>query len=396
MHRGYWRFWLIVAMMLVWTAASAQTGGRSAGRSTSGPPGSGDALPHTIFVRGRVVTSDGFPPPSPAAIVSVCGGNSRREAITHADGTFSFLLGDQTSSVIQEASNTNRPDDIFSGKSSSMTSNVPSAGSTDFDTRTLRNCELRAELQDYRSSHLEFPSMPTGTVDIGVLVLRSLSAKADAMVSVTSLQAPPGARKQFDKGQAQLDKGKLDEAEGSLRKAVNEYPQYAEAWFVLGKIQNLKKNPTEAHASYEAAMTADPSYPPPYMYLAQAAAQAHQWQDALSLTDRLIALDASRYPMAHYYNAVANYNLDRLATAEVSALRAEGLDKTHAEPRIEILLGMIYTSKQNYSAAAEHYRAYLQLVPDGPLAGQVKSDLAKCEEMAKVNGNSAQQNVPKP
>src|SRR5215471_2899855 len=122
MRRGYRTFWVIATMVLAWSGASAQTGGRTAGRPAS-PPGSGDALPHTIFVRGRVVVSDGSAPPSPAAIVSVCGGNSRRVAITHADGTFSFLLGDQTSSVIQEASNTDQPDDIFSGKSSSMTGN---------------------------------------------------------------------------------------------------------------------------------------------------------------------------------------------------------------------------------------------------------------------------------
>jgi len=385
-----------MTMMLVWSGASAQTGGRTASRPASAPTsvGSGDQLPHTIFVRGKVVTSDGSALPSPATIVSVCGGNTRREAITHSDGTFSFLLGDRTSSVMQDASNTDRSVDVFSGTNSSLTSNAPGSAPSQFDTRTLRNCELSADLHGYQSSHLEFPGMPTGTVDIGVLVLRSLTAKADAVVSVTSLQAPSDARKQFEKGKAQLDKGKLDEAEASLRKAVDQYPQYAEAWYALAKVQTFKKDPAGAHASFEAAMKADSSYPPPYLHLAQAAAQAHQWQDALSLTDRLIALDATRYPMAHYYNAVANYNLNHLPAAEVSALRAEGLDTAHAEPRIEILLGMIYTAKQNYSAAAEHYRTYVQLVPDGPLTGRVKTDLAKCEEMAKANGT--QENASKP
>ena len=163
---------------------------------------------------------------------------------------------------------------------------------------------------------------------------------------------------------------------------------------MLAKLQAQKKDLAGAHASYEAAIKVDPSYPPPYLPLAQAAAQAHQWQDALSLTDRLLGLDASRYPLAYYYNAVANYNLDRLSAAEESALKAEGLDKAHLEPRIEILLAMIYTAKQNYSAAAEHYGTYLRIVPDGPLTAQVKSDLAKCEEMAKVK--SAQEGSSKP
>lgn len=388
--------WPFAMMMLLWSGASAQSSARSPGQMAGPAPsvGSGDQLPHTIFVRGRVVLSDGSALPSPAAIVSVCGGNTRREAITRADGSFSFLLGDRTSSVTQDASNSDRPVDIFSGTNTSMTSNAPGSASSQFDTRTLRNCELRADLPGYMSSHLEFPGMPTGTIDIGVLVLRGLGAKSDAVVSVTSLQAPSNARKEFDKAKTQIEKGKLDDAEASLRKAVDEYWQYAEAWYMLGKLQAMKKDTAGAHASFEAALKADPSYPPPLMYLAQAAAQAHQWQDALSLSDRLIALDAARYPLGYYYNAVANYNLDHLQAAETSALKAESLDKTHAEPRVEILLGMIYTAKQDYSAAAEHYRNYLQIVPNGAVAAQVKSDLAKCEEMAKVN--STQGNTSKP
>lgn len=388
--------WAIVTMMLVWSGASAQTGARNTGQGTGPPPsvGSGDQLQHTIFVRGKVVVSDGSALPGPAAIVSVCGGNTRREAITRPDGSFSFLLGDRTSSVTQDASNTDRPVDIFSGTNTSMTSNAPGSAPTQFDTRTLTNCELRADLPGYMSSHLEFPGMPTGAIDVGVLVLRSLGTKSEAVVSVTSLQAPSNARKEFAKAKTQVEKGKLEEAEASLRKAVGEYPQYAEAWYMLGKLQAMKKDAAGAHASFEAAQKADPSYPPPLLPLAQAAAQAHKWEDALSLSDRLIALDAARYPMGYYYNAVANYNLDHLQAAEASALKAESLDKTHAEPRVEILLGMIYTARQNYSAAAEHYRNYLHIVPEGAVAAQVKSDLAKCEEMAKVNGTQGSTSKP--
>jgi tetratricopeptide (TPR) repeat protein len=269
-----------------------------------------------------------------------------------------------------------------------MTSNVPTSGSSQFDTRSLKNCELTADLHGYESSHLEFPGMPTGTVDMGTLVLRSRGPKGDAVVSVTSLQAPSDARKEFEKGKSQLEKGKPDDAEASLRKAVAAYPQYAEAWYLLGKLQATKKDSAGARASYEAAQKADPAYPPPYVPLVQAAAQGHQWQDVLSLSNRLIALDSARYPMAYYYNAMANYNLDQLQAAEENALKAESLDKAHGEPRIQILLGLIYTAKQNYAVAAQHYQAYLQLVPDGPLTSQVKSDLAKCEEMAKVNEGS--------
>ena len=218
-----------MTMTLVWSGASAQTGGRSnAGRIPgTQSPGSGDDLPNTIFVVGKVAMSDGSAPPGVAAIVSVCGSNTRKEAVTRPDGSFSFMLGDRTSSVVQDASNTDRPIDVFSGTNSSMTSNSPGSAPPQYDTRSLQNCELRADFEGYQSSHVEFPRMPSGTANVGVLLLRGQETKRDAVISVTSLQAPSDARKEFEKGKAQLEKGKLDDAEASLRKCVDE------AWELL-------------------------------------------------------------------------------------------------------------------------------------------------------------------
>jgi len=396
MRRGYWAIGQIAsALVLLWTGAIAQTRpGTGVTPGAAPPPGSGDNLPRTIIFVGKVAMADGSSLPGQAAIVSTCGSNTRREAVTRPDGSFSFVLGDRSSSVMQDASNTDRSTDIYPGSNSTMTSNSPGAAPVPFDTRTLADCDLTADLHGYSSSHVGFPAMPSGTVNLGTLVLTGHGTRSDAVVSVTSLQAPGNAHKEFEKGQSQLDKGKLADAEASFRKAVGEYPQYAEAWYLLGNVQTMKKDSAAAHASYEAAQQADPSFPPPYLPLAHEAAQAHRWQDALALSNRLISLDPARFPMAYYYNAVANFNLGHLQEAESSALKAESLDPGHAEPRIQILLGMIYTARHNYSAAAQHYRTYLQIVPNGPLTAQVKSDLAKCDDLAKATG--APDSTPKP
>ena len=89
---------------------------------------------------------------------------------------------------------------------------------------------------------------------------------------------------------------------------------------------------------------------------------------------------------------LAELNLKHLDKAETNALRAEAMDKQqHSEPRIELLLASIYTAKGTYASAAEHYRAYLKLVPDGPLTDRVKTDLAKTEELAKTQGPATAQ-----
>jgi cytochrome c-type biogenesis protein CcmH/NrfG len=87
--------------------------------------------------------------------------------------------------------------------------------------------------------------------------------------------------------------------------------------------------------------------------------------------------------MAYYYNAVAEFNLNHVAKAESAALRAEAADKQHAEPRIQLLLASVYVSEEKYGTAAEHYRAFLKLVPDSPLTERVKTNLAKIEQLAK-------------
>jgi hypothetical protein len=86
---------------------------------------------------------------------------------------------------------------------------------------------------------------------------------------------------------------------------------------------------------------------------------------------------------------VAEFNLKQVGKAESYALRAQSMDKQHAEPRIELLLASIYVAKESYSVAADHYRAYLKLVPEGPLTEPVKTDLARVEQMAKSQAPAA-------
>jgi hypothetical protein len=53
------------------------------------------------------------------------------------------------------------------------------------------------------------------------------------------------------------------------------------------------------------------------------------------------------------------------------------------------LLATIYNAKGSPGLAADHYRGYLKLVPDGPLSRRVKAELAKTEQMAKSQGAAA-------
>ena len=320
----------------------------------------------------------GIEPPSPVAVLRVCNGASRRETFTSADGSFSFMVGDRSNSLLPDASEDTRqfgPDSQFSRTDpSQMGQNSPGS--------TIADCELRADLAGYSSSSVRLdPSMNNS--DVGVIVLHSRGKKAEGMVSVASLQVPGKARKEYEKGSELLEKGNLAEAEKSLRKAIDLYPKFAEAWLRLGDLEQRRRNMEGAMANYQEAINADPDFPLPYIRMAFLSAVASYWQQTKQLTERLISLDPVNFPLAYYYNAVAEFNLNHMAQAETNALRAESLDKLHSEPRVELLLATIYNAKGAPASAADHYRAYLKLVPNGPLTERVKSDLAKTEEMAK-------------
>ena len=320
----------------------------------------------------------GMPPPSSVAVVRVCNGISRRETFTSSDGSFSFLLGDRASDMVADASEDaqgNAPNpQVFR-------SNPTAFGQTNSQS-AIADCELRADLAGYTSSSIRLdPSMNNSNV--GVIILHSRTKKADGMVTAASLEVPAKARKEFEKGGEALEKGNLAEAEKELRKAIDLYPKFAEAWLRLGDLEQQRKNAEGASQDYQEAINADPKFPLPYLRMAFLCAVAHDWEQTLKLTERLISLDPVSFSLAYYYNAVAEFNLKHMAKAEGSALRAETLDKAHSEPRVELLLASIYNAKEAYSSAADHYRAYLKLVPAGPLTERVKTDLAKTEELAK-------------
>ena len=335
----------------------------------------------TIFYTGRVLLDTGIAPSTPVPILRMCNGFSRRETYSASDGSFSFMVGDRFRDVTPDASDDTRTfgaDSQFA-RSAIVTTNQNNAQSI------VADCELRAELPGYTSTSIRLdPSMNNSSV--GIIMLHSRTKKADGMVTVASLEVPAKARKEFEKGSEQLEKGNVVEAEKSLKKAIDQYPKFAEAWTRLGDLEQRRKNTDAAIQDYQEAINADPNLPLPYLRMALLEAQASHWEQTRKLAGKLISLDPVDFTLAYYYEAVAEFNLNHLAKAESGALRAESMDKQHTEPRIELLLASIYVAKESYSAAADHYRAYLKLTPDGPLTARVKTDLAKIEELAKSQG----------
>jgi hypothetical protein len=191
--------------------------------------------------------------------------------------------------------------------------------------------------------------------------------------SVTSLQIPSKAQKEYADACVALKNKKLPEAEQHLRKATEIYPQYVAGWVMLGQTLETRQRAAEARDACSRAATADPNYSPAYLCLAEIAGRRQEWSEVLDLTRRALELDAVNNAYAYFFSAIAYFNLNRLSEAEASALKAESIDEHH-EPLLQLLLAQIYQAKNDSANAASHLREYQKLDPGAEYSDSLNKD----------------------
>lgn len=334
-----------------------------------------------IFLSGRVMMEDGTPAAN-AVIQRVCSGSPRSEGYTDSRGYFSIQLGARNGAMIHDAS-----EDLTGFGSSSRAGGFGGMGGAStssfgaMDSRLL-DCELRAQVAGYRSQVVPLANRrPMDPPDVGIILLHRLGASEGTTVSATSLQAPKDAKKAFDKGVDSMKKKKPEEAVKSFEKAVELYPKYATAWTELGRIQAVKGDAEAARKSFEASVAADPKFVQPYLEMAMIDWKGEKWAQVADLTEKVIKLDAFDYPQAHFMNALSNYYLKNMEAAEKSAREAVRLDTRKQFLTTMRLLGVILAQKQDYSGAAEQFKAYLSANPKASDAATVQGQLTQLEKL---------------
>lgn len=379
---------LACTVLLFPAAASAQSrpgsGGNTGGSKPTNPttitPGSRTDNPmpdidRPVFVSGKVVLQDGSAVAEPVTIESNCGNRKRIETYTDSRGNFSFELKKKSSGMaIQSADISSYSDDAFSKNSGGF---------------QYRNCELEAVLPGFSSNVVQLATTMSSTIeslDVGRIVIHPIGQAGASVLSVTSLAAPNSAKKAMDKAREEERKNKMQDAEKSLQKAVEIYPQYAAAWTELGRLQYMSKDTANAQHSFEQALAADPKYAKPYLGLAQVEIEAAHWEKVVDLTTKLLALN-SGYPAAWLLHAVAQYNLKDYDAAEVSVQSGLKVDPDHRVPRLEHLLGLLLAGKKDYVQAAEHMRAFVKY-------SSQPTELAEGQKMlTEIERRSAQANL---
>jgi tetratricopeptide (TPR) repeat protein len=318
-------------------------------------------------------------------IKSICKGRVRTEGYTDSRGHFSFEVSSlKESGAVGGVAGIEAIDSSPLGRDQLDTGFGQTHLGSDRLKDYWRDCELRAELAGFTSQVVQLAGRlnDMGLTDVGTIMLHRMVQVQGFMISATSAGAPAKAKKEYEKGREFEKKEKWDLALASFQKAVEVYPQYAIAWFEMGRVQVQKGNAAAARQSFHQSLSADSKFVGPYHELAQLALRDKQWQEVVDATDAVLKLNPVNLPGDWFLNAAGNFYLQHLDAAETSARRGLELDVQHQFPKLEYFLGAILAQKRDYAGALEHIRHYLRLAPH---AADAETAQKQAEELERLS-----------
>ncbi len=370
------------------TGGGGSTGGGRGGPTTGGLGGLGTTTTSTtpapqrlLYITGNVVLDDGTVPSERVLIQRVCSTNSvHNEGYTDSKGRFSLQIGANLTQFV-DASTPTAIDANAPGGFSTVDANPALAASSNPATELVFwSCELRGKLNGYRSETISLAGRRyLDSPAIGTIVLHAMAKTDGLMISATSASASKDARKAFEKGVKESRKERYDKAETELRKAVDLHPNYAEAWLELGRALEKLFRPDEARDAYQKAIDADSRFVYPYVELYELAFNQRKFQELADLTSAVVRLDPYEFPLAYYYNAVANLQLKHFDVAEQSARQAIQADNLGQNPKTHYVLGMIQVQTRDYEGARDSLRTFVERAPNDPIRSQVDDILTKLD-----------------
>ena len=312
----------------------------------------------SMHFTGKVKVEDAPFPWDPIPVVVTCNGAVRYRTDTDAKGNF----------VIQD-----------SGRSSEV---VPTKSNPQQASASqLIGCDAEASVPGFLSSKLHIANL--NIMDnpfIGTIVLHPAPGGASAATPSSNKDA----MKDYDKARSDWLRNNPNGAEHNLQKAVKADPQFAEAWYQLGKIQQMK-NESDALGSFQKAVAADPKFVPPYEHIAELTGLQKKWQDVVDATSTALKLDPVGTPQLWYFDAVGNYNLGKTDVAEASARKSIAMDPQHLAPNTEQLLAVILANKGEYAEALAHLKNSLTYMKPGPNTEIIKQQIAQLEKLVPAS-----------
>ena len=199
-------------------------------------------------------------------------------------------------------------------------------------------------------------------------VVSNRASEPARAVSSRMLAAPPIARREYEQGVAKLKDSPRESVE-HFRKAIKEYPDFAEAYTMLGLAYMQLKEGLEAAAVLKKAIQIDSKLASAHMLLGKIYLDAKEFEVAEKLLLRSITLDPSAWD-AHYEIARCYFNLRRLDDALRHAEIAHG--ETAPASAVHLLLVDIYLKRGEKQKALSELEEFSKADPKSPFMPRVR------------------------
>jgi tetratricopeptide (TPR) repeat protein len=240
-------------------------------------------------------------------------------------------------------------------------------------------CKVEASLTGFHSDALTITERNLREEpELGTIWLHSNGRAIGAALSIMSGAVPKKAEKLFEAAHAAMLEQNPERAQSDLEKAVRVHPEFAEAWFQLGKLQ-MTSGAQSARESFSKALAADPQFILPYEGLAQLAVLEEKWPEVLANTSHALQLEPSGTPRIWYFDALANYQAAKLDAARAGPVKSLAMDPGHQIPNTEQLLAVILARQGDYEGALQHLRNCLAYVTTGPNVEFLKQQIGQLE-----------------
>jgi Flp pilus assembly protein TadD len=204
---------------------------------------------------------------------------------------------------------------------------------------------------------------------------------AGATVDVRDQQIPSDARKEFETGQMLLtEKHDAESGIKHLRKAIQVYSEYSQAYLLLGLTYLELAKLDDARVALDKANELNPTAPGGYFGLGTLFNQEKKYEEAEKALNHGLELKPD-VADGQYQLARALWAQGRWQDAEPHARKAAELDPQVGPPHV--LLGNIALRNHDATTARLEFSEYLRLDPKGPMAAGVTEMLKKLDQGEK-------------
>lgn len=178
-----------------------------------------------------------------------------------------------------------------------------------------------------------------------------------------------------------LERKDLEGSADHLRKATKDYPQYTDAYVLLGMVYIEGGKLEDARGVLEKAAASDPNSANAQITLGMLLNHEKDYASAEKSLTRGLELDPQA-PQGQYELAKTLWALGRWQDAEPHVQKALELRSDMAPAHV--LMGNIALRKRSPELALKEFKEYLRLDPKGPMAAGVHQMVEKLEQSAST------------